>query len=184
MPQKRNLGMKAQLIIKIVLLFVIVFLVYRIVDTIAQPILFQNERDFRYGFVKKKLVEARKAQLAYKDMNGKFADNWDDLINFVKNDNFRIVRMIGDPEDTTAVLKTDTVFIKVLDSIFNPSFAVDSMKFVPFTDGKIFEIRANRIIKGGVELPVFEIEDPAPFDVNKVLRVGSLTDASYSGNWE
>ncbi|NBU70479.1 MAG: hypothetical protein EBS53_03370 [Bacteroidetes bacterium] len=94
--------------------------------------------------------------------------------------------MIGNPDDSLDVLKGiqyETMYVSIKDSIFRNK-PIDSLPFIPFTDGKLFLLRAGKIKKGAVEISVFEVEDAAPFDTRKVLRVGSMTDASLSGNWE
>ncbi len=57
--------------------------------------------------------------------------------------------------------------------------------------GKKFEIYANKILKSGVPVDVFEVKDVAPINPERranhnenALRVGSRTDVTTSGNWE
>lgn len=83
----------------------------------------------------------------------------------------------------------DTVQVGVLNYVFDEDdaknrktpFYVDSLPYVPFSDHK-FEMKADKIDAGGVQQPVFLVTDPDPFDFPFML--GSLTEASTSGNWK
>ncbi|MCA1763329.1 MAG: hypothetical protein ABR574_10140 [Cryomorphaceae bacterium] len=85
----------------------------------------------------------------------------------------------------------DTVPVEVLGYVFDEDdrknrktkLYVDSLPYVPFADHK-FEMSAKTIESGGVEQPVFLVVDPDPFDPKEQLRLGSLTEASTSGNWK
>ena len=174
-----------QTIIKIGLGVLIVVLGYLLFETIAQPIRFNKEKSKRYAHVKTRLIKIREAQMAFKSVHGKFATNFDDLINSMKNDNFQMIRTIGNPDDTTVVVQRDTFYISVKDSLFkNGIGSIDSLRYVPFTDNQEFEIDAGNIRKGHVKLDVFEVRDGAPYDPNDVYQVGSMADANFSGNWE
>lgn len=86
------------------------------------------------------------------------------------------------------IIVRDTVQADVLSYVFNESDAktrktklyVDSLPYVPFASHK-FEMATARIDAGGVEQNVFQVIDPKPFA--KQYKVGSLTEASTSGNW-
>lgn len=83
----------------------------------------------------------------------------------------------------------DTIEVDVLGYIFNEDdresrkvpFYLDSLPHVPFADHK-FEMDADFIESGGVRQPVFRVLDPDPFDEQFI--VGSLSEASTSGNWK
>jgi len=82
----------------------------------------------------------------------------------------------------------DTIEVDVLGYIFNDldrekrktRFYVDSLPYVPYGDHK-FEMDADVIDVGGAPTPVFQVKDPKPFA--EQYMVGSLTEASTSGNW-
>ncbi len=46
-----------------------------------------------------------------------------------------------------------------------------------------FEMKADMIDSGGVKQPVFLVTDPKPFE-KPGFTMGSLTEASTSGNWK
>jgi len=83
----------------------------------------------------------------------------------------------------------DTIEVDVLEYVFNEDdresrktkFYLDSLPYVPYADHK-FEMDADFIESGGVEQAVFRVLDPDPFDEQFIL--GSLTEASTSGNWK
>ncbi len=86
------------------------------------------------------------------------------------------------------LLIRDTIQVPVLTNVFDESdresrktkFYLDSLPYVPFANHK-FEMNAGKIDAGGVTVPVFEVFDPKPFA--DPLKVGSMTEASTSGNW-
>jgi hypothetical protein len=176
--------MNSQFIIKIVLGIIILFLGYKIVMAIREPIMFEKERDRRYASVIERLKDIRKAQFTYRDAKGEFADDFDKLIDFIKTEDLTIIKTIGSEDDSTVVVVRDTIVIPVIDTLFPNNYPVDSLRYVPFTDGAKFEIAAGKVKKGGITINVFEVSDSAPFDPKKKLKVGSMSDANFSGNWE
>lgn len=89
----------------------------------------------------------------------------------------------------SGLLVRDTIYVSVLKSTFltedalaerKTPFYLDSLPKVPFSDHK-FELKAGFIDVSGVKQPVFQALDPDPYD--KQFMVGSMTQASTSGNW-
>lgn len=178
--------MNIQNILKIILLGLMAWLTYETIETIAKPLRFDKERDYRYGFVINRLKMIRTAQVAYRENNGEFADTWEKLIAYTKNGKMKITKVIGNPDDSADIrkgIRYETILISVADSLFK-NYPIDSLCYVPFADTAKFILRAGKVKKSNLELNVFEVEDSAPFDTRKVLRVGSMVDANLSGNWE
>ncbi len=171
-------------IIRIVLGVVIVVLAFLIFRSINEPIKFNKEKKYRYAQVIERLKDIRTAQIAYKSVKGSYASSFDSLLSFIKNDSFIIIKQIGNVDDTTAVIIRDTILASVKDSLYAPGFPIDSLPFIPFTEGSKFKMQAGEIEKGKVNVKVFEVVDTDPFDKNQVLRVGSMTEPSNAGNWE
>ena len=171
-------------IAKIILTVVIIGLGYWLFTIIREPIKFAEEREKRYSKVIERLKDIRTAQIAYKNVYNRYTGSLDTLIHFVKNDSLPVVRQIGNPDDTTQVVIRDTMMVSVRDSLFPQNYYIDSMRYIPYTDGSVFKLEAGTIETGNVKLPVFEAVDTDPFDKNKVLRVGSMTQPSNAGNWE
>lgn len=171
--------------LRIVLPILIVLFTVLLIRGIKAPIDYQKEKDFRYSHVIQRLKDIRESQLAFKAENGYFTSSFDTLINFVKNGQFTLIKQIGNVDDTTAVIIRDTSYVSIKDSLFKAAnYYVDSLKFVPFGDGAIFDMKAGEIEKGRVKVKVFEVIDTNPFDKNEILSVGSMTEATNAGNWE
>ena len=102
------------------------------------------------------------------------------------------------------IIKRDTIYVSAMESIFdenyinsrdnNYPFDINSLNIIPFTD-KQYNIDANVIEKGKVSVQVFEISatykdifngldaENKKYDLNSLLKVGSMTEASLNGNW-
>jgi hypothetical protein len=155
-----------------VLLFVVaVALAYLIYDSIQTPIIFEKQRAERYDANIEKLKNIRKAQLAFKDVHGRFTGDWDTLINFVKYDSLRLVRRIGTLTDSMVekglterkamqmgLIIRDTIRESVLESVFESNFNPESLKIVETPDTTAyFYLGATVITTGsGIKVPVFE----------------------------
>jgi len=195
-------------LIQIVLFVVIVALGYMVVESIMEPVRFNKEKQQREAVVIERLKDIRSSQFIFKQMNGSYASDFDTLVKFLKVAEIPVVKIVADPNDTTFTLTiNDTVgYIKVADSLFGKreGFSYSNLTTIPFSDGMLFEIQADTIERGGVDVHVFEAK--APFtsflkgmdeqtiinliskfeDIEKYpgLKVGSLTDPSTDGNWE
>jgi len=203
-----------KIIIQIVLAIGIIALGYFTYESIAKPIRFNTEKDIRYKATIRKLKNIRTAQIAYKDVKGAYTASFDSLINFVKNDSLPVIRSIGQIPDhlldslTVAmaveegIITRDTIMISVLDSIFPDNYPIDSIKYVPYTDNKEFELGTNEVeTSSKVKVKVFEasvtnkvllqgmderlIINLTSGDKFPGLKVGDLNVANNNaGNWE
>lgn len=194
---KIPLIMKNLNIIKIALIAIIIFLGYMVYESIMKPIRFNKARSVRETAVIQRLKEIRTAQLAYKSVNTRYASTFDSLIMFIKGGKFPLILKIGNPDDSTAKIIRDTVYVDVIDSLFKGNIAkVDSLPFVPYGNGAKFEFAAGIVDKGNVKVGVFEIksnkkiyldglnEDYINNDKIKDLTVGSMSEPITDGNWE
>lgn len=196
-------------IINIGLALLAILLGYLVFDSIRQPLAFENSKTERELKVVQNLKDIRSTQGLFKENYNRYTANFDSLIEFIKVGELPVVNIIPDPNDTTFT-KTinDTVgYIKVLDSLFGTrhNFNVESLRYVPFSEPQQeFEIQAGYIVRGGMNVPVFEAKahyktylnglDPQRIrnaaaqreDVNKYpgMKVGSMTEPSTDGNWE
>ena len=195
-------------IIKILLLVVILVLVYLVYDSVMRPVRFNKEVTKRSDAVIQNLKDIRSAQMAYKNINANYTGSFDTLLDFLRNGEIPVVKMVPDPEDTTfSKTITDTLgYIPVIDSLFGTrhDFDVNHLKYIPFTDNEEFGMEAGIIEKGGVEVNVFEVKVhykvflagmnqqmvvnlvAAREQIEKYpgLKVGSMEEASTDGNWE
>ncbi len=207
-------------IIQVLLVIAIAVLSYLCIDSINQPVRFQKDYQERVNKVVERLKEIRSAQVAYRSIYGDYTGSFDVLVDFVKNDSLPMVRMEGSLTDSMleagvtevmalkqGIIKRDTTKISVMDSLFNKrNWAADSLRYVPFTDKKQFELGAGEIVTvSGVSVAVFEakvhnnvflegLDRQEVININDKqrklerypgLRVGSLEEANNNaGNWE
>lgn len=159
-----------RIIIQLLLLCGAAALAYLIWDGIRTPIDFDKERDARYEKVIENLKDIRKAQIAFRDVNGKFCGDWDSLINFIKYDSLPQIRkegmltdsMIEAGLDEKAALKKglivrDTVRVSVLEDVFGLDYPIEDIKIIPGSGGQVYFLAQTVIVTGsGIPVPVFE----------------------------
>ena len=196
------------ILIKFVLLIVIILLAYLVYNSIMQPVHFNKEKSLREVEVVQRLKDIRSSQDFYRQANGKYAGHFDSLISFLRTGEIPVVKLIPDPNDTTFTKTiSDTLgYIPVMDSLFSKrkDFAVDELRYIPFSDRVQFQLEAGEIDRGGVRVGVFEAKAPylvylKGLDEQRVynliasqeqlekypgLKVGSMQEPSTDGNWE
>lgn len=158
-------------VIQIILVIVAAGLTYFIYQGIQDPIQFERARTARYEATIEKLKDIRKAQLAYRDVYGRFTGSWDTLIHFINYDSVRNIRKIGELTDSMIEAKIterravqlgliirDTIRVSVKEAVFDPSFNADMLKYIPVPDTvAIFDLGQTTITTGsGIKVPVFE----------------------------
>lgn len=208
-------------VIQVLLVVSIFVLGYLIIESIMKPIRFQNEVKVREKATVQRLINIREAQKAYKDVYKKYTGSFDTLIYFLRNDSFAVIKAIGEiPEDwldelgleeakrkalKEGVISRETTMVPVMDSLFGRGFALDSLRYIPFTDGAKFEMAASQITtSSNLVVQVVEascLYDTLLFDLDPQLVVnyndeklkiagfpglkfGSLTEGTLTGNWE
>jgi len=190
-------------------IIILAWLVYRSPISLKE---FQEVANFRKSAVIQDLKDIRTAQIAFKDKYRVYAGDFNTLISFVKNDSLAVIKAIGEVPDSltedqalkAGIISRDTVFVPAYETIFNDdylstrdnrfTFDLDQLPLVPFSE-KSFSIESGNIEKGKVVVQVFEVStDYATFldgidasnkgiDLEKIIRVGSMTEASINGNW-
>ncbi len=190
-----------RLIINLVLWLVIAGLLFYLVSSIYEPINFNAEKDKRESAVQAKLQEIRTAQLAYRGIVGEYAHSFDTLEQVLNTDSFKIIRVFGNPDDEDAKITRETFYVHARDSVDRLGINLDSLRYVPFTDGKSFEVTAQMIEYQSTTVPVVEVKVPirdymGPFAAAKytrydnnykpdnVRKFGDLGKPSTAGNWE
>ncbi|MDC6386972.1 MULTISPECIES: hypothetical protein [Flavobacteriaceae] len=158
--------MKPVLIIVFALLSI--FLGYKIYQSINAPIEFNKVRKERFSKIIAKLKDIRDSQEAYKTVNGKYANNFESLIQFIDTGSYTITSQrdssfmrydkayqIDMQQDTVIIDTLGTV--KVKDSLFGADDRYKTMMNVPYAqNGEKFEMEAKIIDKSGYKAPVFE----------------------------
>ena len=190
-------------------IIILAWLVYRSPISLKE---FQEETNFRKSAVIQDLKDIRTAQIAFKDKYRVYADDFNSLLSFVKNDSLAVVKAIGETPDSltedqalmAGIISRDTVFVPVYQTIYNQDyldtrdsrfpFDLEMLSIVPFSD-KTFNIESGNIEKGKVVVQVFEVSTTFDtflngldatnkgIDLDNTLRVGSMSDASINGNW-
>ncbi len=83
-------------IFKVLLLVVIAGLAWVSVESIMKPIRFKNEKEAREKEIIARLIDIRKAQIAYKQVFNVHAATFDELIEWLNNGNIPTVRKQGE----------------------------------------------------------------------------------------
>ncbi|MBP5423484.1 MAG: hypothetical protein IJ916_05390 [Paludibacteraceae bacterium] len=209
------------------------FICYR---SIMDPIEFDREKNIRDKAVISRLVDIRKAQIAYKDSKGVYAASFDSLLKFVKEGNVMMISKKGELTDAQLEkgmteeialalteedapkygiedyyafkenFRRDTSYVSVLTSVFGEGYKIDSLAYVPFTNGEKFELEiGENTTKSGIVIPLFEARTPYKTYLNGLnkqeiinltktaealgkyegLKVGdAFNPNNNAGNWE
>lgn len=191
-----------QMVLTVVLLGMVGLLGFQNFRVIKEPLDFMAERDARYEVIEQRLKDIRQLQISYKKTRGFYCQSLDSLIYFVNNDSIIEVKATGEVPDSLTefqalqqkIITRDTFLTPAMEVVFNSKYmetrdvryqlVVDSLPYVPFAGGAKFILNAGEIDRGNAMVPVFEAMDSKPFDPEYVLKVGSMTEPSVSGNWE
>lgn len=203
-------------ILQIFLWIVSIVLGYMIYNSVNGPIEFKKIKQERFAKVISNLKDIRNSQEAYKTVNGRYAKDFNELVNFVDTGKYTITQ-----QRDSSYLEYDKAFgidmlkevkivdtlgtVSVKDSLFKKDDRFKTMMNVPFAaNGEKFEMKSTIIEKSGYKAPVFEVKvskDVVLHDQPKtllarentqinvdevngnVIKVGSLTEVSTSGNW-
>lgn len=180
----------------------IVGLAYLLIDSIREPIAFKDEKELREGAVIQKLKDIRTVQEIYRSVTGEFANNFDSLSYVIKNGQIPVLKIEGDPDDPTAGEFTiDTLYFSAKDSVLNLGINVDSLRYVPYSTGGVFDISADtmtyqqtmvNVVEVGVQRKVFMgpyadkkfAKYDNSYDPGSKIKFGDMTSPNTSGNWE
>lgn len=184
-------------------LFAIAFvLAYFIYDGIQNKIEFRDMAQARREVVQNKLLEVANAQKEFKHEKGRYAGNFPELINFVKNDSLTVIKAIGNVPDSLTesqaveqgIVIRDTSLVPA-STIFPMSYVIDSIKYVPFSGSDEFKIQAGAIEKNKVNVNVFEVSTTLEkvyrglktkneaVKLSDEIKVGSMNEPITTGNW-
>ena len=164
----------------------IIGLAYMIVESVMEPVRFNNEKAAREAVAIQRLKDIRTLQNAFKTEYGKFTASFDTLKSFYTDSSMKVVMQLGSADDSVAVANTERlkrrnprikpeqmlelykkgerlVFrieneIPVKDTLFNDraDFNLDSLAFVPFSQGDSIKMEAIVKTVSGVKVPLFE----------------------------
>ena len=163
---------KFNTLISILLLLLCAYLGYQLYQSIIGPVHFNQEKEVRYKKVIAKLKEIKAGQLAYQELNGKFAGDFDSLVQFLDTAQFAITSRrdtsYADVEKNKAFgldplkggyyiedIIIDTLrFTSIKDSLYEGDSYKTMMK-VPGSDQN-FKLAAKKIEKNDGKYSVFE----------------------------
>lgn len=150
---------KLKIVVNLVLWVIIFVLGYLTFMSVYGEIQFNKLKEKRYAVVIERLKDIRDAELAYKQVNGKFTDNFNDLVKFIDNGQFTITQRrdstIKDIEMTKQFgvdMFKDIVVIDTLgkrsvkDSLFGADTRYKEMMNVPVGEpGAKFKLQAGML---------------------------------------
>jgi hypothetical protein len=157
--------------LNIVFTIIIIVLIYFLIESIMQPIRFNREKDARETAIKEKLIDIRTAQEAFKSVKGYYTGSFDTLVTFLKTDSLPLVFRRGSLTDEMiaegitsereavkkGLISRDTSYVAVRDSIFDKSYPIDQLRYVPGTENVEFKMSAARVMTTSMVLVnVFE----------------------------
>ena len=188
--------------IQAALFAIAIALAYFIYAGIQNKIDFRDMAQQRREVVQNRLLEVVDAQKKFKQEKGRYAANFPELINFVKNDSLTIIKAIGNVPDSLTEAEAVELGIVIRDTslvpastIFPSDFSVDSLRYVPFSGGDEFKIQAGVIEKNKVNVNVFEVSTTLEKVYNglntkneavkltDIVKVGSMSEPITTGNW-
>lgn len=192
-------------ILSLVFFFVAIGLAFYLVYSIRFSISEKERIASMENDIKNQLMMIREAELAYLSVNGQYTSDWNKLISFVDSGSFYLTQrtekvfQLSYGADSISVTIDTLGTVPVKDSLFTaakwPQFNLQTLAIVPGVEPATkFNLWADRITKGGVEVNVIEVVNPSPIDpsrdeeseynTRKPLRFGSRTSVTTSGNWE
>ncbi len=193
-----------RLLINLFLVALAVLMGFLLVNSIREPIDFKNEKDKRENAVVDKLLTIRKLQEYYRDITaGSFAPNFDTLQYVLENGQFMNIKVIGDPDDPdfTGEISYDTTYIPAIDTVNRMGINLDSVRYVPYSDGMEFDVQADTLTYQSTLVNVVQVStlrknfmgpyaDPRfakydnSYNPNSLIKFGDMTKPNLSGNWE
>jgi len=157
-----------KILIQVVLLVIVVFLGYKVYDSIMEPVRYKKATTDREKIIIEKLNQIKELEIQYKKLNGKYAGSFDTLVDFYLNDEMPLVFKSGAVPDTLTedqalemgIITRDTTLIAIKDTLLKDveNFDINKLVLVPFTHGKVkFEIEMSTVKRANFDVPVFEV---------------------------
>jgi len=157
-----------KILIQVALLVVVVFLGYKVYDSIMEPVRYKKATTDREKIIIEKLNQIKELEIQYKKLNGKYAGSFDTLVDFYLNDQMPLVFKSGAVPDTLTedqalemgIITRDTTLIAIKDTLLKDveNFDINKLVLVPFTHGKVnFELERGTVKRANFDVPVFEV---------------------------
>ena len=195
--------------INVILGLCAVVLLYLCYESIMQPIHFNEEREIREAAVKARLIQIKNAEEQYRQQHeGEFCDTMSVLIDFIKTARIPNVNKVGELSDkqmekglteskAAAIVNSgdaaaiaanglegfrrDTTWSSMAEAIVGPDGNVDSLQYIPFSNGQLFELESTVYVgRSGVFQNVMECRAPysAYLSGMNEREIYNLTDAA------
>lgn len=207
-------------LLKALLIASAVVLAWMSYQSVMTPIEFNETREFREKQVVARLIDIRTAETEYRNLTGDYTASLDTLINWVKTENAKIVLKEGVLTDKQleegmtekeavkkGLIKRDTTYVPMIESLFSKDYPIDSLRYIPFSNGQEFELEKAEIVTGSAGIKVKVMCAKAPFtsylsDLDKQelinlietteklekypgMKFGDIEEANNNaGNWE
>lgn len=176
----------------------IAFLGYSTFKSVYNPILFNKEKEKRYAAVIKNLEDIRSAELAHRQITGRFTDNFDELVKFIEEAKFTITQRRDSTVKDEVLSKQYGVFmpkeiiivdtlgtVPVKDSLFKNSTRYKTMMNLPAgKPGEKFQLKAGFLEQNDAKIPVFEAsvkKDVLLYDQDRSLVIQENQVVSVDG---
>jgi len=196
-------------IISLILLGLVVFLGYLLFLNIKEPIEFMEVKTERRTKVVSQLESIRSAQEVYKLVTDKYAHTFDTLSQVIATDSIKITTIFGDKDDlkSTEEFREVITYKSAKDSLRNllaknglPAMNLDSLRYIPYTDGEAFSISADtmtyqstlvNVVEVGTRWKTFMGKYGSPkyskydnaYDPNTMIKFGDMNSPNLAGNW-
>ena len=167
--------MNAKNIIRIILGIAALVLGYFLFESIMKPQRFETLRSRKEAEIVNRLKDIRTAQIAFRNVHGRFTGSFDTLVMFLEHGKMPTVRRTGEiPEEMTesealrlGIIRRDTIFSDAYAVLFpnhDKETHLAGLRFIPFSGRTIeFTIDAGFIERGGahagatISVPVIEV---------------------------
>jgi hypothetical protein len=198
--------------IALILIPLNIILAYFVFNSIDSEVEFQTVAKVRIAENVQKLKDLRQVQIAYKKVNNTYANNFESLLDFLENDSMIIVKAIGETPDSLTdaqalelgIISRDTAYVLAKETVFDEAYLSSRNEKYPLNltiltniphSEDLYSIDAGMVEKGKVAVQVFEISttyaavfagldaENKKYDLNGLLKVGSMDEASLNGNW-
>lgn len=191
-------------VINIALILVTIVLTYWLYASIKEPIAFNSELEKRKLAVIAHLKKIQIAQDVFRMVSGKYANSFDTLSSVLENGKIELIKLEADPSDPTNQDKfvRSVSFVAAKDTIKSllGDINISDLRYIPFTDKKVFDIDADTLTHQNNLVNVVEVgtkykdfmgvfADPKYkkyakfYDPEKVLKFGDMNSPNTNGNW-
>jgi len=163
--------MKVKTLFNILLVIVALILALLATRSILRPEKYKFIYNQRSEEVRSRLVTIRAVQAVYRNEFKKYANNIDTLVAFVNNGIVQIIKTSGEvPENMTEeaafkaglikkIVETIPAKDKIIESDPNVNYeSLKNFEYIPYCDGKKFEIQLGKISSKTYEIPVYRID--------------------------